>query len=207
MLLALALACSMLAIPACAGSTKVDEVWRSPDWRPGFQHVVVFAIAKREGVRRGFEDGVVEALDRVGVRAVASYRLFPGAGELEPKSLHATLAKHQIDGALVAQLIAADTDAPFVSTTPYVVTGPGVGFYAYYHSICSRVYSSGSGVEEPRVVMIESNLYEIASGELMWSGLSATIDPSDVDDAVRSYAKAVTNALKRAELVGGHLKR
>ncbi|KIG11666.1 hypothetical protein DB30_02875 [Enhygromyxa salina] len=161
----------------------------------------MFAVSKREGVRRSFEDGVVEAMHRAGIRATASYRLFSTKGELTTKDIHAALAKHEVDGALVAQLVAVDTSERFVQSTPYLVTGPGVGFYSYYHSICGLVYSPSFTVEE-QVVVIESNLYEVATGELMWSGLSATIDPNDVDDAVRSYAKAMTKALARGGLVG-----
>lgn len=198
--LALALACSTLALPACAGSTPIDQVWRAPEWSDSFEHVVVFGMSKREGVRRGFEDGVAATLRRAGVKATPSYELFPADGELFPADVEAALAEHMIDGALVARLVAIDTQERFIETGPYVVTGPGVGLYGYYHSIYAIVHSPTFTVEE-QVVAIESNLYDVYSRELVWSGLSATIAPRDVEHAIRPYAKATTRKLLRAGLV------
>jgi hypothetical protein len=198
--LALALACSGLALPGCA-TTTVERVWEAPEFAGSFDRVVVFGLSKRPGVRRAFEEGVSEALRAKGVDAVPSYELFPTEAELTREQIATELAQRGIDGILAARLVAVDSRMRYVDGAPYVIAGgPPMGFYGYYNSMYGLVYSP-SYMTEYDVVIIESNLYAAESAQLVWSGLSETFDPANVEDAVGSYGRAMTRTLVRAGLV------
>ena len=199
--LTLALVCSTLAPAGCA-STTVEHVWRSPEWSGQFDHIVVFGVSKRPGVRRAFELSVAEALREAGVQATPSFELFPEDGELRRDEIASVLTERRFDGILMARLVAIDEQQRYVAGTPYVIGGglPPYGFFGYYHWAYGIMYAPVYALEYD-IVTIESNLYDAATDELVWSGLSRTFDPDDVDEAVRSYAKAMTKTLVKAGLV------
>lgn len=199
--LALTLALPIAALPGCANSTTVEQVWRAPEWSASFDHVVIFGLSKRPGVRRAFETEVAAILSDAGVRASPSFELFPGDTEHSDEEIAQILATEQVDGVLTARLLAIDKQQRYVEGSPYVVTGGARrGFYGYYHSTYGVIHSPGYTIEYD-VVTLESNLYEVASGELVWSALSETFAPKDVDEVISSYAKAMSTTLLDAGLV------
>lgn len=201
---ALVFAASLLAasltLPACGHSTTVEQVWRAPGFEGSFAHVLVFGLAKRPGVRRAFESGVCETMREAGVTCTPAFELFPGDGELEDEAIQATLAERGIDSVLSARLLSIDKQKQYVEGTPYVVGGPRPRFYGYYHNTYTMLHSPGYTIEYA-VVKLESNLYSLGDGSVVWSGLSETVDPKDVEAGVRSYAGAMSATLIEAGLL------
>lgn len=198
--LALVLAGSTLVLPGCA-STTVERIWESPEWTGSFDHLVIFGMSKRPGVRRAFEEGVAEALQAKGVRATPSFLLFPDDTERTREEIASMLSDGQIDGILVARLVTIDSRQRYVDGVPYMIMGgPPANFYGYYHSTFGLVYGTGF-MAEYDVVIIESNLYAADNAQLVWSGLSETFDPADVQGAVKSYGRTMTKTLIGAGLV------
>jgi len=200
---------------ACARMTTVEHVWRSPDWPESFTHVAVFGVSKRPGVRRSFETQMAAALGKIGVRATPSFQLFPGDSELRSEDIARVLGERGIDGALVVRLVAIDRERRFVGgggPYPYPMFGPRYGFYGHYHGAWAMTYAPGYMVDFD-IFTIETNLYDVASSELVWSGLSETFDPRTVDRAIRSYTRTMVKALDQTELlqptagVGGARRR
>lgn len=185
----------------CAGSTTIEHVWRSPTWAGSFTHVVIFGMSKLPGVRRDFETRMVAALANVGVRATASHHLFPGDGELRDEDIARALAQYGVDGALVTRLVGVDRQSYYVDGNPYpFVGGVPLGFYGYYHGTYSVLYSPGYVADYP-IVILETNLYDVATSELVWAGLSETFDPKNVDQAIESYAETMVGALVRSGML------
>jgi hypothetical protein len=202
LVLVLALACSTLALPGCA-TTQVERVWEEPGYVGSFDHLVIFGLSKRPGLRRAFEDAVVQALRAKGGTATPSYLLFSDNVERDRAEIARELAERQIDGILAARLIEVDSRVSGLGGAPYMIAGgPPLGFYGYYHTMYGFMYSPGY-MSEYDVVVIESNLYAADTGQLVWSGLSETVDPDDVEEAVKSYGRAMTRTLARADLISG----
>jgi hypothetical protein len=196
----LALAGFTLLLPGCA-TTTVERVWQAPEWTGSFDHVVIFGMSKRPGVRRAFEEGVAEALRAKGVHATPSFELFPDDTERTREEIASALSQRQLDGILVARLIAIDSGQRYLDGAPYMIMGgPPMGFYGYYHATFGLTYGMGY-VTDYDVVIIESNLYAAQNAQLVWSGISETFDPQDVEEAVKSYGRTMTKTLIEADLV------
>jgi hypothetical protein len=201
----------------CAGRTTIEHVWRS-GWAGSFTHVAIFGVSRLAGVRRDFETRMAAALAGAGVRATPSYLLLPDRGDLRDASrpLDANvgarkdepnpapvLAEYGIDGALVTRLVGIDRDMRYVDGVPYAAAGGirpgfyGPGFYDYYYGMA---YSPGYTVDYA-IVTLETNLYDVASLELVWAGLSETFDPKNVTQAIESYAKVMVDVLVRVGLL------
>ncbi|MFO7565215.1 MAG: hypothetical protein R6X02_21400 [Enhygromyxa sp.] len=193
----------------CAGKTTIEHAWRSPQWGGSFSHVAVFGMSKLAGVRRDYESRMAAALAEAGVAATPSFLLFPDHGEVREEEVARTLAEHGIDGALVTRLVAVDRDVRYVDEVGYAAMGgvrPGFyrpGFYDYYHygyGGWGVPYSPGYTVEYTNVIL-ETNLYDVASSELVWAGLSKIFDPNNVAQAIESYAKLMVDTLVRIGLL------
>jgi hypothetical protein len=197
----------------CAGRTTIEHYWRSPGWSGAFTHVAIFGVSRLAGVRRDFETRMAAALAGAGVKATPSHVLLRDRGELpdveestpspSDPSPARVLAEHGIDGALVTRLVGVDRDLRYVDGIPYAAVGGvrpgfyGPGFYDYYYGMA---YSPGYTVDYA-IVTLETNLYDVASLELVWAGLSETFDPKNVTQAIESYAKVMTNVLIRIGLL------
>lgn len=186
----------------CASSTTIEHVWRAPDWSGSFTHVAIFGLSKQAGVRRDFENRMVAAFANVGVEATPSYELFPTQDtELRDEDIAEKLAERGIDAAIVTRLVGVSTQEQYVDGSPYAaIGGTPPGFYGYYHGSYAVLYSPGYTMEF-EIVTIETNLYEVASSELVWSGLSETFAPETVDETIESYSQTMVTTLVDAGLV------
>jgi hypothetical protein len=186
----------------CA-STTIEHVWRAPNWNGSFTHIAIFGMSPLPGVRRDFETKMVAAFADVGVRATASHQLFRDDGELRDEDIARVLAERGIDGAMVTRLVGVDQEYGYVDGSPYAVMGgTPYGFYRHYHGSYAVLYSPEYMVDYD-IVVLETNLYEVASSELVWAGLSETFDPKNVDEAIESYAHTMVKTL----VLGGQLAR
>ena len=198
----LALALTLALAPSGCATTTVEHVWRAPDWGGSFTHIAIFGMSPLPGVRRDFEAKMVAAFADIGVRATASYRLFEHEGELRDEDIARVLTEHGIDGAMVTRLVGVDTEYRFIDGSPYVIGGTPYGFYGYYHGAWG-VLDSPEYLVDYDIVVVETNLYEVANSELVWAGLSETFDPKNVDEAIESYAQTMVKTL----VLGGLLTR
>jgi hypothetical protein len=201
--LALASLALTLGVPltACAPRTTIEHVWHAPDWTGSFTHVLVMGMSQRAGLRRDFETKMVAAFANVGVRATPAFHLFPEERELQNQEITQALEEYGIDAILVTRLVGIDRQHRYVAGSPYaVVGGPRHGFYGYYHWTYGVLYSPGYVVNYD-IVTIETNLYDAASSELIWSGLSETFDPQTIDQTIASYSQTMVTALLEGRMV------
>ncbi len=74
------------------------------------------------------------------------------------------------------------------------------GFYGFYGTTFATVHSPGY-FETSTTLKLETNLYSVATNELVWTGQSETIDPDSIEDARTSVTKAVATKLKAERLI------
>jgi hypothetical protein len=90
------------------------------------------------------------------------------------------------------------TDSIFVSNT---VNGESnVSNRSFYSDYSFQIdpYAYNPGYERPnRIFQVETNVYYIPSGNLVWSSLSKVYNPTSVEQAVRDTSKKVMKKMKR----------
>ena len=76
---------------------------------------------------------------------------------------------------------------------------------ALYHEVSDfgiRVVVIEPGYYETQTILrLETNLYDVESGELVWSGQSETFDPNSVEDVIDSVTQAVARRLRDEGLI------
>ncbi|HKJ23441.1 MAG TPA: hypothetical protein VKB65_01370 [Myxococcota bacterium] len=190
---ALALALGLL-LGACS-TTRIVDSWTAPDLTPSdlqFHHVVAIAALADPTSQRVAEDAVAQAATRT--RVTPAYEILTPADRGDPELLRAALAKAGVDGAVTVRLLGVDERTTYVPGTTRLVGG---GYYGYYGSV---IYEPGY-YRTDRVVRVETTLHDVASGKLLWSGVSESINPANVRQVVAEIVAAARADLKKQGLL------
>ena len=181
-------------IISCAGTEltqkQVDDAYKG---KP-VSDILVIAITGNEHNRRSFEKEFVEQLKSVGVDAISSEEAIPMPPNLELKkeSILNAVNQYENDAVIITHLIGKEVkDA-------YTRGGSGYrGFYGFYRSrYNSPGYSSTS-----TTVLLETNLYDVKTEKLIWSGKSKTLSKDSKDQIINDVIKAVINNLHKNKLI------
>jgi hypothetical protein len=164
----------LAALGACSAPTQLTSDWADPNLGShAYKKIVVVGITPRAAGRRAYEDAFVSELQARGVEAIPSYT-FGGTGQMDKDAAIAKLKEVGADGVLVTRLVDKETVQnyypPTYSSVPSAYYG---GWYGYYSTGYSYMYSPGY-VEENKVYRVETNLYNVDSDKLAWSGLTET---------------------------------
>lgn len=196
-----ALVCALAL--GCASSTQLTAVWSDPDFSgTSTAKIMALGLGATEIGTRLFEDAMANQLATHKTTVYKGSNAFPINAPIDSSALHQYIIDNQIDLLSVTRLVDVSTRSEYVpGTTTYVPVAGYRNFYTYYPE-------SFSGVQEPgyvatfRTATVETNVYSAATGGLVWSGLSHTIDPISLDVAVNDIAKALVNDMAARGLFG-----
>lgn len=192
---------AVLLALGCGTSTELVGRWRDPAYtgKP-IGSAMVIGVARVEENRRLFENEVAAQLMNHGVRAVTSYSVLPG-GEMTKDQIAAAVKQAGVEAVLLTRVKNVDTTTTYTPGSSYVVPESYYnGYYNYYYQTYQTVNEPGYESESLTVVL-ENNLYEVATEKLLWSATSETFDPQSVGDAVKSIATALVDDLLKQGLI------
>ena len=178
---------ALLALSACA-TTHIVESWKDPSARGpmNFQKVVALVISPDATVQHVAEDELVRQIGPA--RAVAAYTLLDEQQRSTPDGVLAALAERGADALVTMRLV----DATQVTT---YVPGRIDPFPTYYGRGYHYAYAVEPGYTTTKThVKVETRIYSVAEQRLLWTGITDTLNPSDLRRAVADIAA------KRAEL-------
>jgi hypothetical protein len=183
----LAVAAVAVSAAACSTPTTLSNVWRDPNYSAApMQKMFVIGRTNDETNRRTLEDSYVSALAGHGVHAMASYHVFPDSRP-DREAVRQHLESQGYDGALITTFKGVHT------TTSYE---PSMGFYGYYGTVWDNGY-----VVTDQVVKVETTLWSMHTGKLVWSASSDTDNPSSSSDAISSVVQKVVSTLTDERLI------
>jgi len=197
-----ALTAAALVAGACASNSSLVNMWRDPQGPPQpMNNVLVVAMRRNETMRRVWEDAFVHELQDRGVQGVPSYRLYP---EHAPDTTEiADAARNsRFDGVIAIHALGTQTQQRYVPgyTTLEPVTrhNPWTG---WYHTYYADVYNPGY-VESEQVIRYQVDVFSTAdNGDLVWSGITETIDPRSDVAVNREITRLIVPELAHAGVV------
>ena len=205
----------LLTLTACnkAATTSFSQSYRNPGYEETvFKRILVIAVSEDEEGRKSFEDALASALAGQGATAAPSYTVVPHSDQVSEEELHGLIESSGIDGVLLTRLVSVDKDSEYVPPkkynnpqTRYYPGGLGMGYgyggyYGFYGTTYAAVHTPGY-FDTNTTLTLESNLYSVATNELVWTGQSETIDPDSIEDARESVTAAVAQKLKAERLI------
>jgi hypothetical protein len=196
------LAISFALVAALAGcASHVESSWRDPSVTPKsleFRSVIVIAMARDGAMRRAAEDEIVSALQqgprvRSGqMKATPSYLVLDQSELGDVEAARRKVEAQGYDGAIIVSFVSSEQR---ITVDPPMHT-PMWGYYGYR----GAVYDPGS-VRSDTIVRIQTNLYSVADGKLLWSGVSRTMNPRNVERLAADVVKDVTGSLREEGLL------
>ena len=197
-LLATACLAAALMLAACA-STSLTKVYSDPSYSGGkLSKIMVVGVSEKTDVRKSFEDDFAAALAKHKVMAKPSYRLIPAAKENDPKAVLALANKAGVQAVLVTHYKGTTKTQQYMPPpTPFY----GGHFGSYYGPVYGYVHQPGGYYRTVKFVKLESKLYSVPAGKLIWSADSDTFEPGGMKDLTSGLAEAVAGSLQKSGLI------
>lgn len=196
-----ALPVAVLSLAAACASTRIVDRWRNPEVGAiSFEKVVAMAIVKDAGRRRVLEDAMAAEIQAVGATAQPAYTFVPDEQVRDDAAARRHFEREGFDGAVMLRVVGANTTQTYV---PGRVTAVPVYYrtlWGYYRYWVPVEYDPGY-VRTDRNVRVETIVYSVKDEQMVWSGLSETLNPDSARALVRGVAKAVVSDLRRDRLL------
>jgi hypothetical protein len=190
-------AIAALALSACAATKPVHE-WRKDGFSGPIDSVLIIAAFERSTQRRVYEDLFAETLTGYEVEAIPGYTLMTSELELSRETVEAAVRGRAIDAVLVTRLLGVEDVETYEPPTTRV----------HYRSY-NRYYQHALTETTPgyyrrfRVLTLETNLYDTASGDLVWSMQSESIEPSTPRHVIEEQIDLTVERLNAQGLLPG----
>lgn len=184
-------------------SSKLVISWKNPKFAspPKVHRVLALGLSDRTAVRANFEDALAAQLKEAGLDAIPGNTILlrPESTTLDMNYLKTQIRDNQIEGVIVARLIKVENNVTYIPGQAYAVPYPYYySFYGYYGAVYPTVYSPGY-LQKEKVVRIETNYYLTTGpdGELVWTGITDTFNPSNVQKAINKLVKVLGKQMQK----------
>ena len=182
---------------SCGGTQMTKSSINKEGERTPVSDILVIVVADKEENRASFEQKFVKHLQATGVEAVSSTEAIsmPPNLKLEKEVILEAVRKYNNDAVIITYLSGID------EKDSYVPTGEVFhGFYSYYGYAHGYVHNTGfyRGIT---TVKLKTNLYEVKTEKLIWSGESKSKDVSSVNQLTDEVIPLVVRELQRNKLL------
>ena len=191
------LICSAFLIVSCAGTELTQKQVGSAYKGEPVSDILVIAITGNEHNRRSFEKRFVAQLKRVGVDAISSVDAIqmPPDLELKKEAILTAVRQYENDAVIITHLIGKEEKEVYTRGG-----SPHGGYYDYYRTRYSYAHDPDYAGTST-TVRLETNLYEVKTEKLIWSGKSKTWSQNTKDQVIKEVIKAVINELQKNKLI------
>jgi len=195
-LAALILAVGAVAVACSSTSVKVVRSWVDPEMARGnVKKVFVIGVAENDTLRRAYEDTCVGFLKDLKYEAVPGYTLVGDPAQVDKDKVKAQLQQDGVTHVLVSRVVHRE-DVEEYHPPSYMTVGyagyPGYygGWNSYYAVGYSTVASPGY-TSVKTVLSVESNLYDVNTEKMVFTGLSQAYPGGDPAATVNKYIQSL----------------
>lgn len=191
----------LVAVLTTACSTvTVKAAWKNPSYLAHPQKIMVIGLSKNPVLRRIFEDEFVRQITVRGADAIASYTVLPDMDKSDQAAIAEKVKERGADTVLITRLVSTKTVQVYMPGTVFVAP-PNYGHWSnYYNYGYQTIYTPGYMAEEEYAV-VETNMYDAASDDLIWSAWSeAGITGSD-QSLVKAYINTMVKTMVEQNLL------
>jgi hypothetical protein len=179
----------IVLMASCAPSTQLQKSWVDPSVNKAtvkpFQKILVLVAFKDDASNRIAEDKIVAQIKKAVAVPAYSY-LKPS--DTNQKEVEERLKKDGFDAVILMRLKAVS------QSTSYT---PGTAYGGWY----GVRYGSPGYVSVDKTFIVETNIYSLAEGKLLWSGTTSTLNPTKLDKTMNEIISTVKYDLQRKGLI------
>lgn len=192
-----------LLVAACAPQTEIVKLYEnSDDGKRRFDQYFVVVIAGDSNTRRRLEDRVTEELRAEGAGAVPAHTETGPGTTLLQEDIDAAARRSGSDAILVSHVASIDTTADTREGRVDVKSECRGGDPADYFLYDYEELKEPDTVRLAHTVVVVTNLYEVSSGERVWTIQSTCFDKETMDEVIHDEAEAIARQLRIDKLIG-----
>ena len=193
----------VLALLGCGTTDRVVQLYEDPEFVGGpFTNILVVGAHEDADARRRFESSVAGAIREGGTRAMPSLNFMRSTDEITRDSVVAVVESGNFDAVLVTRLV--DLNVQIERREGRSTTQPQrrndiplVDFFRYDYV----EYQDPMTSTAVRMVVLVTDLYNVADESRIWSVESTSINKTDVYELIVGISRTLANALSRDNLI------
>ena len=190
---------AVFLLSSCQLRTPKQESWSNPEFAgQNLGKTIVLAIAKSEVLGRQYEALFVNSLLPY-VEAGSLRASMEVSGKVDKEELESVLKQNEVKTIILTHIIDGNSRDQLVSIG-YTATPYNNGYYEYYgygYSLQANTATVSSYME----YLLETNVYDVESKQLIWSGRKSIFDDRSDMDNMEVVIKAVVKDLNRQGLL------
>jgi hypothetical protein len=196
-LLPLVLLALSLGGAAVLADAKFTTTWGAPDARTTTftgKKVAALVVSEDLSLRMSGEEALARELAARGIQGIAAYRAIPAPELKNPDAAKAWFERDGVAGVVALKPVSQDkvkSYTPDIWATPYYST-----FWGFYPYSWSTTYVIGSTATDT-VVVVESLIYDVATGKLIWAGVSESTNPKSLQKLVADIVKEAAKKIEK----------
>jgi hypothetical protein len=191
------LICLALTATAATSAVKFISTWVSPDARAvSFKgkKVAALVISNDLSLRMSAEEALARELSSRGIQGVAAYRSIPTEELKDVNRAKAWFQREATAGVVTLRPVSMTKEE-----RPTVVawTSPSYStLWGYYPYSWGAVYAIGPRGTDTTVV-VESLIFDVSSGNLVWGGVSEAVNPKTLQTLVADIVKEAAEKIEK----------
>lgn len=202
----------LFLLVSCGSSTSISESWTNKEafnnaQAKSYNNIFIVALTGNMAARTLIEDELAFYAEKNGRTAIKSHQVFPATftqGNAPSKeTIMEVIRDSGADAIFAVSLLEKETESRYVPGTTNYAYGYNPlsysyygSFYGYYNTMYPIAYDPGYYTTD-KVYYLESNLYDAASEELIWSAQSKTYNPSSLEKFTQDYTEALIKRMEK----------
>ncbi len=178
-------------------AVKFTTTWVAPDAAAmSFkgQKVVALVMSDDMSLRMSGEEALTRELSARGMQGVAAYRVIPREELKDAERAKSWFEREAVAGVVTLRPVSqskVERYGPDIWATPTYST-----LWGYYPYGWTTVYVAGP-VRTDTVIVVESLVYSVSTGKLVWGGVSETSNPNSLQALVADIVKEAAKKIQR----------
>ena len=191
-----------VAAVSCGTSSSLVQRWSEPNYvgKKG-QKMFIVALAENERNMKTWEDAFSQQLKMVKVEPIPASTVMAFGASMDSSAFKTQVHNSGADLLAVSRLVDVEKEQVYVPGSTYYTPAPAYyGYYGYYYSSYGMVSTPGY-YQESKVYSLETNVYDVATEKLVWSGLTETVDPATALDGANSVIAVIINDMLERKII------
>jgi hypothetical protein len=182
---------------------KLKSTWKAPGLQPtsfAGRKVATLVITDDQSLQMSGEEAIARELAARGVLATPTYRLIPREELRDTEKAQGWYQRGKFEAVVAMRVVSAEKE---VSYNPVMFSS---GYYSTLGGYYGYGWSTVTAVGTPRsdmVVTIETLIFSVADGKLLWAGVSEKTNPKGAGPLVKELVKDITSEMKKEGLLAG----
>lgn len=190
----LAFVLTTMVVSSCA--TNPTAEWQDDRFSGPVDNILIIGASEQPTLRHLFEDTFVAQLAANQVNAISSYKIMSVDQILTRENVEAAIAGQDMDAVLVTRLLGVEEVEVYNPPTYYA------HHRSYHRYYAHALETSSSGYwNRYKVLTLETNLYDTATQQLVWSMQSESIEPSKPHDVIETQINLTITTLAERGLI------